>query len=107
LDLQYWLAFPKNIEFYECDRKKIMYGIVPDLTPAPYFSIKPCGYRGLYIGKYPPPLGGREYQPMPFGGKNMKRPREKGGKCRRKRRKGKETGRKGKENEKRGSKRVK
>jgi hypothetical protein len=28
-------------------------------------------YRGLYNGKYPPPGGGGEYQPMSFGGKNI------------------------------------
>jgi hypothetical protein len=53
------------------------------------------------MGKYPPPLGGRKYQPMSFGGKNMKSKR-KGGKCKEKGRKGKEKGRKEKENEKRG-----
>jgi hypothetical protein len=47
------------------------------------------GLRGLNIGKYPFPWGGRKkYQPMSFGGKNMKRPREKGGKCRKNRKKG-------------------
>jgi hypothetical protein len=34
--------------------------------------------RGLNIGKYPPPQGGSEYQPMSFGEKNMKGEREKG-----------------------------
>jgi hypothetical protein len=43
--------------------------------------------RGLYFGKYPPPLGGKKYWPMSFGGKNMKRRREKRGKCKRKRKK--------------------
>ncbi len=46
-------------------------------------------YRGLYIGKYPPPPGGGEYQPMTFGGKNMKRRREKGENVKEKGRKGK------------------
>jgi hypothetical protein len=50
-------------------------------------SLFSLGCRGLYIGKYPPPLGG-EYQLMSFGGKNMKMGREKGGKCKRKRKKG-------------------
>jgi hypothetical protein len=57
-------------------------------------------FRGLYIGKYPPP------QPMSFGGKNMKRRREKGENVKEKGRKEKEKGRKGKENYKRGSKMV-
>jgi hypothetical protein len=43
--------------------------------------VKEIDIRGLYIGKYPPPLGGgKKYQPMSFGGKNMKRWREKEGK---------------------------
>ncbi len=49
--------------------------------------------RVLYIGKYPPPPGGK-YQLMSFWGKNMKRWREKGGKCKRKRKKGKREGKK-------------
>jgi hypothetical protein len=51
--------------------------------------------RGLYNGKYPPPRGGGEYQPMSFGGKNIKRPREKGRKCGRKGRKGERKRKKG------------
>jgi hypothetical protein len=69
--------------------------------------LKNWNSRGLYIGKYPPPLGEGDYQLMSFGGKNMKRREKKGENVKEKGRKGKGKGRKGKENEKRGSKRVK
>jgi hypothetical protein len=62
--------------------------------------------RGLYIGKYPPPLGGGKYQPMSFGGKNMKSRREKEENVKEKERKGKEKGRRG-EKDQRGRKTVK
>jgi hypothetical protein len=56
-------------------------------------------FRGLYIGKYPPPREGKMSNDVIWG-KNIKRGREKGENV-------KEKGRKGKEKEKRGSKRVK
>jgi hypothetical protein len=34
--------------------------------------------RGLYIGKYPPPLGGGKYKPMSFGEKYEKWKRKRG-----------------------------
>ncbi len=63
--------------------------------------------RGLYIGKYPLPLGGGKISADIIWGKNMKWQKEKGRNLKEKGRKGKEKGRKRKGNKKRGSKRVK
>ncbi len=56
--------------------------------------------RGLYIGKYPPLVGGEISADIIWGKKYEKVKRKRGENV-------KEKGRKGKENEKRGSKRVK
>jgi hypothetical protein len=50
----------------------------------PFLLISPLLLsRGLYIGKYPPPWGGK-YQPMSFGGKIWKGGEKKRGKCKKK-----------------------
>jgi hypothetical protein len=47
----------------------------------------PLGCRGLYIGKYPPPPGGK-YQLMSFGGKKYEKVNRKRGENIKKRKKG-------------------
>jgi hypothetical protein len=62
--------------------------------------------RGLYIGKYPLPRGGRISANVILG-KNIKSGREKGGKYKRTRKKGERNWKKGKENGRKGKKKRK
>jgi hypothetical protein len=50
--------------------------LIPGTVPSVFNN-----YRGLYIGKYPPPPSRGEISADVIWGKNMKSRREKGGKC--------------------------
>jgi hypothetical protein len=60
-----------------------------DSILCPSWSIPVPNRRGLYNGKYPPPLGRGKYQLMSFGEKNIKREEKKGGDIKEKQGKGK------------------